>query len=270
MIAVVLARGEGRRMRAAAEAALTPAQAEAAARGHKALMPVGAGEGRPFLDYVLASLADAGCTMACLVVGPQQAEMRQRYLRDVPPRRMAVAFAEQPEADGTARAVLAAAPFVGARPFLVLNGDNLYPVDAIRALTTTTGPGVAAFQRDELVAASNIPPQRVAAFALLETSPEGLVTRIVEKPGPEAVEAAGPQALVSMNLWRLDASLFPALRTVQRSDRGEYELPQAVQVAIAGGVALRAVRAHGAVLDLSGRGDVAEVGRRVAAVEVQL
>jgi dTDP-glucose pyrophosphorylase len=152
----------------------------------------------------------------------------------------------------------------------VLNSDNLYPVEAIRALKALPGPGVAAFARDELVAASNIPPSRLAAFALLQTSPEGHVTDIVEKPGADAVEAAGPGALVSMNLWRLDASVFPALRTVPRSARGEFELPQAVQLAITRGLVLRAVRARGAVLDLSGRADVAEVGRRLARVEVRL
>jgi len=57
---------------------------------------------------------------------------------------------------------------------------------------------------------------------------------------------------------------------VPRSVRGEFELPQAVQLAITGGLALRAVRARGGVLDLSGRADVAEVGRRLARVEVRL
>ena len=55
--AVVLARGLGKRMRAAdATAVLDPAQAAAADAGMKAMIPIGAA-GHPFLDYVLSGLA---------------------------------------------------------------------------------------------------------------------------------------------------------------------------------------------------------------------
>ncbi len=43
------------------------AQATAADSGVKAMVPVG----RPFLDYVLSALADAGFKQACLVIGPE-------------------------------------------------------------------------------------------------------------------------------------------------------------------------------------------------------
>ena len=56
--ALVLARGLGSRMRAEDPGVqLTPEQEKAASAGLKALIPIA---GRPFLDYVLASLADAG------------------------------------------------------------------------------------------------------------------------------------------------------------------------------------------------------------------
>ena len=50
--------------------------------------------------------------------------------------------------------------------------------------------------------------------------------------------AAGPHAPVSMNLWRCDARIFPACLDVPPSPRGEFELPQAVQLAIDGGLLL--------------------------------
>ena len=57
--AVVLARGLGSRtsVHLIRELNLTVAQARAADAGLKAMMPV---NGRPFLDYVLSALADAG------------------------------------------------------------------------------------------------------------------------------------------------------------------------------------------------------------------
>src|SRR5688572_15286855 len=65
VVAVVLARGLGRRMQetpGSDEAALTPEQKAAASAGLKSMMPVAepGRPARPFLDYVLSELADAG------------------------------------------------------------------------------------------------------------------------------------------------------------------------------------------------------------------
>ena len=66
--AVVMARGLGTRMRKADVAApLDRHQAEIANAGVKAMIPIG----RPFLDYVLSGLADAGYSDACVVIGPE-------------------------------------------------------------------------------------------------------------------------------------------------------------------------------------------------------
>src|SRR4029078_8716576 len=64
--AVILARGLGTRMRNDSVAALDGSQARAPASGAKGMMPFA----RPFLDYVLSVLADAGITEAVLVIGP--------------------------------------------------------------------------------------------------------------------------------------------------------------------------------------------------------
>ena len=66
--AVILAGGRGTRMQKPdAAAALSPAQAAAADEGSKGMMPI---HGRPFLDYVLSSLAEAGIEEVCLVTPP--------------------------------------------------------------------------------------------------------------------------------------------------------------------------------------------------------
>ena len=72
--------------------------------------------------------------------------------------------------------------------------------------------------------------------------------------------------LVSMNCWHFDARIFAACRDVPRSVRGEFELPEAVGLAIARGVRFRALAARGAVLDLSRRADAAEVERRLTGI----
>src|SRR5512136_2698995 len=90
--AIILARGLGTRMRrAVGGASLDEAQARAAAAGVKGMIPIG----RPFLDFVISALADAGFRDVCLVIGPEHQAVRDHYWRDVPPTRVRVAFAIQ-------------------------------------------------------------------------------------------------------------------------------------------------------------------------------
>ena len=90
MKAVVLARGLGRRMKladAGHDAALTDAQRESADAGLKAMIPMA--KGRPFLDYVISALVDAGCSDVGLVLAPgaDQDPIRDRYRVTVAPTR---------------------------------------------------------------------------------------------------------------------------------------------------------------------------------------
>ena len=266
MKALLLARGLGRRMQAAGDhASLSAAQSTAAAAGAKGMMPVGSG--RPFLDYVLSALADAGCSDVCLIVAPDHDVIRSYYEDAGRPTRVRLSLAVQPDADGTARAVLAGQSFTGHDPFLVLNADNLYPVDVLRALVALDGPGLPAFDREGLVQDSGFPAERVAAFALLDVDANGGLRDIVEKPSRAQLAAAGPHALVSMNVWRFDSRIFAACADVPRSARGEFELPEAVALARARGVAFRVIPAGGAVLDLSRQSDIPLVSARLAGME---
>lgn len=278
MKAVLLARGLGSRMKQPAEASgLTPTQAAAAAAGAKGMMPIGnpstalgaGGMARPFLDFVLSALADAGCGEVCLVVAPDHAAIREYYDGPGRPGRLRITYAVQEIANGTARAVQAAQGFAGRDPFLVLNSDNLYPASVLRSLIELDGPGLPAYQRDSLVRDSGFPAERVTGFAAIEVDPQGDLARIVEKPGREYYDAVGPAALISMNVWRFDTSIFDACRDVPLSKRGEYELPEAVALAVTRGAKFRAVPVSGAVLDLSRQSDVALVNERLAGQEAR-
>jgi glucose-1-phosphate thymidylyltransferase len=266
---LVLAGGLGRRMQAQSGVALLldVAQSMAAATGQKAMMPVS--HGRPFLDSVLSALADAGCADVVVVVPPDYEAMRERYS---PCRisRVKVRFAVQPQPTGTAHAVLTAEKEVGRGPFLVLNGDNLYPVQVLRALAELDGPGLPAFGRRCLVEESGFTEERISQFAVLQIDSEGWLTGIREKPDARDLAAAGPEAPISMNLWRFDARIFDACRAVPRSTRGEYELPEAVGLAVTRGVRFRVLPARGAVLDLSRRADIGRVSAQLAGRELRL
>lgn len=270
--AVVLARGLGKRMRETDPGTtLSREQLQAAEAGLKAMMPV---NGRPFIDYVLGSLAEAGLSDVALVVAPDHEALRGHFAAS-PPARLRVAFVVQDAALGTANAMLAAESWTRGEPFVALNADNLYPVATLRDLAALDEPGFPAFEAGDLVRSSNIPSERIRAFAVATVDAGGYLTAIVEKP--EAVDlppdgridltgSMVPHRAISMNCWRFDARIFDACRTVPRSARGEFELPEAVGVAIAAGMRFKAIAAGGPVLDLSRRADAADVARRLAGV----
>lgn len=262
--AVIMAAGLGTRMRRADEgAALDASQSAVAESGVKGMIPIR----RPFLEYVLSALADAGIDEVVLVIGPQHDAIRQHFTVDAPPQRVQVRFAVQAEPIGTANAVTTAAALLGDAPFLVLNADNYYPVDAFRALAADESGGTIAFDRDALVREGNIDAERVRAFAVLQVTDDGALAGIVEKPG-DTLDVDSPAARwVGMNLWAVTPAIVEACRRVPRSARGEFELPEAVGLALRDGVAVRAIRMAAPVLDLSRRSDVAAVSARLGDLE---
>jgi glucose-1-phosphate thymidylyltransferase len=264
--AVILARGLGTRMRRADDGvALETGQAEAAAAGVKALIPVG----RPFLDYVLSSLADAGYTDVCLVIGPEHDALRDRYARAVDLARLRIHFAVQERPLGTADAVLAVEPFADGDELLVVNSDNLYPLAVLRGLRELTGAGLGLFSGQGLVR-GGIPAERLRSFAFVLVDSHGFLTDIVEKPDEATFASFGDDPPVSMNCWRLPVSIFAACRDVKPSLRGELELPDAVRLAVARGARFAVVRSDEGVLDLTRRGDIAAVTERLRGVAVRL
>lgn len=268
--AAIMARGLGTRMRSNdQEAALSPEQAAIADRGVKALIPLGA-SGRPFLDYVISGLADAGFEDVCLIIGPEHDALRRHYGVDARPGRVRISFAVQAEPRGTADAVRAAREFAAGDHFLVINSDNYYPVDVLRELRLLGQPALPGFEREGLVEQGNIDPARVARFALLRVTAEGLLEAIIEKPDAATLRAMGPDALVSMNCWLFGPRIFDACASVTPSIRGELELSDAVQRAIAMGERFRVLRVSRPVLDMTSRADVADVERRLVGVDVRL
>jgi glucose-1-phosphate thymidylyltransferase len=252
-------------MRKADETALLAGdQAAAAEAGIKAMIPTG----RPFLDYVLTAVADAGYTDVCLVIGPEHQAVRDHYERETVPSRITVRFAVQERATGTANAVLSAEEFADGDTFVVLNSDNYYPSVALEALHQLREPAIAGFDREILVSSGNVPVERTSRFGALDIDPDGYLRRILAKPTEEMIDAAAP-IYSSMNCFLFTPEIFTACREVPVSARGEYELPQALHWAIdKRGMCFKVVKVAAPVLDLSTRADIAGVARHLSGVAV--
>lgn len=247
-------------------ASLESDQSAVADAGVKAMIPVG----RPFLDFVLSALADAGFSRVCIVVGPEHGIIRDHYEGEGKPARISVEFAIQEKPLGTANALLSAESVVGSGDFVVLNSDNYYPADALRRLRLAPAPAIAGFRRRTLIEQGNVAPDRVARFGALDVDDDGFLRRIlVGKASQEIVDS--DNALASMNCWSFDQRIFEACRRVPISVRGEFELPQAVQLAIdTMDMRISVVPIDAGVLDLSSRGDIAAVAELLRGVDVSL
>ena len=252
--------------KADAAAKLDQSQATVAESGVKALIPID----RPFLDYVLTVVADAGYRRVCLVIGPEHEELRNYYAA-ARTTRLQITFAVQQEPLGTADAVITAESFAGGEPFLMINSDNHYPLEALQGLRQAGGPAVAVFDEDAMLAGSNIPAERLGKFAVVETDEANYLRRIIEKPNAETLARLPKPLGVSMNCWRFGPAIFEACRSVGPSPRGELEIPDAVQYSIDRlGERYHVGRYNAPVLDLSSRADVAPVAKLLAGKEVCL
>ena len=266
--AVILARGLGTRMRKAAtdETELNSDQSRAADVGMKGMIPIG----RPFLEYVLSSLADAGFRKVCLVIGPEHDAVVHHFRVKSPPSRISIEFAIQEEPLGTADAVLAAESFTSGDSFAVLNSDNYYPSEALSRLRNAPAPAIAGFARSALAKDGDVDQKKISRFGALTIDDDGYLLRIVPRAG-EAVAESGEEIYASMNCWLFDKRIFEACRRVSLSPRNELELPRAVQLGIDEmGMKFKVLRLSMSVLDMSTRSDIYRVQQRLQSVNVRL
>lgn len=266
---MILARGLGTRMqKKVADLVLDEPTAKLANHGIKGLIPMG----RPFLDHALQAMLDVGVRDFCLVVPPGASAIRT-YYEAVAGRLEAasISFAVQAEPLGTADAVAAGRDWAGPRPFMLFNSDNFYTPATIAALASATPPATMAFDRDAMIANSNIPPQRIARFAAMQIDQHGLLVRIVEKPANLDDFLRDGKLYVSMNCFLFTAEIFEACAAIDLNPkRGEYELPTAVQHSIDRmNLRYHAVKCDQGVLDLTGRTDIPSVRKMLAGHEVR-
>lgn len=267
--AVILARGLGTRMRKQEQdTQLDEKTARIASTGVKAMIPT---LGRPFLDFVLSGLVDAGFRQVCLVIGPEHTEIRQYYGQTLKTRRLEIQFAIQEKPLGTADAVRPAETFVDGESFLMINSDNFYPSEALTAVHQTSAPAIAVFEKNAMLRGSNISAERISKFSVVRINPDGSMKQIIEKPDEETLMSMGNDVYVSMNCWVFTPNIFKACAAIQPSPRGEYEITDAAQYCI--DVLKEKFTVHkisAPVLDLSSRSDIASVNEKLKNVRVTL
>lgn len=235
MQAVVPAAGEGTRLRP-----LTDDRP-------KGLVEV---DGEPLLTRLFDRLLAVGVEEFVVVVGYRGGDVVAHYgdaYRGVPVR-----YVHQRERKGLAHALLQADPHVE-DDFLLVNGDNVFDANA------NLGDVVA--RHRETGAAATALAERVSEADARETGvfevDEGRVVGMVEKPDDP------PSRLVSAGCYAFSPAVFEACRLVRPSERGEYELSDAVDVLLAAGAGVDVVELEGWRVNVNTPEDVERAADRL-------
>ncbi|HEY77511.1 MAG TPA: NTP transferase domain-containing protein [Dehalococcoidia bacterium] len=197
MKAVVLAAGEGKRMRP-----LT-------ATRPKEMLPIA---NKPILEHLLAEFKKAGVAEFVFVVGYHDETVRD-YFGDGRKWAVGIEYVTQQEPHGTAHAV----QMVGERideNFLLVNGDIIVTAPDIDKLLSKKPPALCLIEAED---AKETGAVRVKGKR---------VTMIMEKA------ETPPSPLVNAGLYFLDKRIFAAISKTGESVRGEYELTDALQLLI--------------------------------------
>ncbi|QLD87789.1 NTP transferase domain-containing protein [Natronomonas salina] len=196
MQTVILAAGEGTRMRPLTETVPKP------------MLPVA---DRPLCAHTADAAVEAGASELVFVVGYEADAVREHFGAEY--RGVEVSYAVQEEQLGTAHAVDAASDQLDG-DFVVLNGDDLYDTAAVQALFENC-PAVGAYQVED--------PRPYGVFSL-----DGdVVTDVVEKPEDP------PSDRVNVGLYHFPEAAIEWLSDVEMSERGEYEITDVVERLVA-------------------------------------
>lgn len=192
MQAIILAGGEGKRLRPFTDAVPKP------------MIPVG---GRPILEYTLG-IVPKEVDEAILVIGYRGAQIKEYFGDSF--KNIKIRYVEQPEPKGTADAMMCAAPHIKGDEFFLLYGDDLYHPDDLRA---SLGKGPVVLVKE------SAHPER---FGVCIVDGEGMLKDVLEK------QEHPPSNLVNIGAYILHTDIFnvPQVRMVN----GEYNLAAQIGV----------------------------------------
>ena len=221
MKAVVLAAGEGTRLRPLTE------------DKPKGMVEI---DGKPILTHCLDRLVELGADEFVIVVGYLKQNIIEHY--DDEYEGIPITYAHQREQQGLAHALLTVEEYID-DDFMLMLGDNIFEAnleDAVRRQREDRAD--AAFLVEE------VPWEEASRYGVCDTNKYGEITDVIEKP------ADPPSNLVMTGFYTFSPAIFHACHLVQPSNRGEYEISEAIDLLIRSGRTIDAIRLDGWRLDV--------------------
>jgi len=221
MKAVVLAAGEGTRLRPLTE------------EKPKGMVEV---DGKPILTHCFEQLVELDADELIVVVGYKKENIIDHYgdaFEGVP-----ITYSHQREQKGLAHALISVEEHID-DDFMLMLGDNIF--DANLADVTRR-------QREDRADAAflveEVPYEEADRYGVCVTNDYGEITEVVEKPDDP------PSNLVMTGFYTFSPAIFHACHLVQPSNRGEYEISEAIDLLIRSGRTIDAIGIEGWRIDV--------------------
>ena len=205
--------------------------------------------GRPILTHCFERLAGFDVNELVVVVGYRGEEITEYYghsFENIP-----INYVHQRERLGLAHAISRAEERIDGK-FLVYNGDNV--------LSGNLGEVIEAQRSgaDATLLVDRVTREEARETGVLDVDDDGRVRRIVEKP------AEPPSTLVTTGVYGLSPEIFDVCRRIEPSDRGEYELADALTLLIEAGRRVEVVELEGWRVNVNTPADVERAERLLA------
>ena len=236
MKAVILAAGKGTRMR------------ELTSELPKPMLQV---HGKPILEHILEGLIAAGIRDVFLITG-FRADVIENYFGAGDKWNARITYGRQVVQDGTGKAPEIARAFVGTSDFLLTYGDIL-------VLPETYAQMIRRFQEAQFSGLVTVTRgEDVAKGGLNFFDDRFCLKRIVEKPNADQQTRLRSEGWLKPNqpvwynagIYIFQPSLFDFTSTLQKSPRGEYELPDALNAMLGAGHAIAGLEIQGRWVDV--------------------
>jgi len=164
--------------------------------------------GKPFLYYLLNNVIKAGLDDIAIVVNFKKEKIRE-FVKKYD---FKVTLLEQKERLGTADAINTAKNFVGDNNFVCVYGDNLFSVNDIKDMKID----------DNLNYIAGIEHENPERYGILVADKNNFLVLMLEKPK----EFVGN--LINAGLYKFTPNIFNAIKKIDKSPRGEYEINDAI------------------------------------------
>lgn len=234
MQAVIPAAGEGTRLRPRTD------------DRPKALVEVA---GKPILTHCFETLAAAGIEEFVVIVGYRMNDIIEHYGDDY--QRIPITYVHQRDQLGLGHAILQAEPHIDG-PFVLMNGDNVFHADLTPAIERHQTEDV-----DVVILVEEVSREDATETGVVVSDEEGRVLELVEKPQDP------PSTLVNAGCYVLPPGVFHALHLVQPSERGEYELTDAIDLIVTAGMTVETTPLDGWRVNVNTEDDVERAEARL-------